>query len=697
MESTHQSPWSSDGFKLYLLGFATLFLELVLIRYLAGNIWNLGYFPNLVLLAVFMGMGTGFIFHHYISDKRSPMVFQAAFFMLLLLVLFVYYKHPMVPGFDGQKGEIGGELFLSNIPVKEGPLTFLHFWICFVLIIIIFALISQRTAKLFRQFKPLAAYSLDIAGSCTGIMSFMLASWFQLPAYIWFIIFTFIFILTMPGALKSRWLPILPALAIVACVYLQDTKLLSMPEYSGDLKVTWSPYQKIELIGGVIFVNGVGHQRMEYDLEGEAVLYQKPYFDRKSNPELPPYKSILILGAGSGNDAAAAIMNGAEYIDAVEIDPVIARLGRENHPYRPYQNPKVNLVVDDGRAFMTHTSRRYDLIIFALTDSVVKVSPMAQLRLENYLFTEEAVEKAYSLLTDTGDVIFYNFYRQPWLVDKIGEMIFKATGKSPQVIKIPDKLTIFKVSKLDQAVQAPVAEKVQIDTPTDDWPFLYLKKRGIPSIYRNAIIGMSVFVILLIIILHRSTPDSKQYSASGTLFIKLAFVFMGIAFMLLETKSIIQFSLLFGTTWLNNSLVFLAVLVLVLAANWTAMLFNGKDKLLIIFLLLLISSLGSLIYPLGNLLEVESAMVRFVFASLMAFSPIFFANLMFSLTFKDLKIAEHIFGWNLIGATIGGIVEYSSMALGYNLLAIIVAACYTMVFIFLVMAKRSRLHSAPEA
>ena len=112
---SRQSPGKSDGIKLFLLGFATLFLELVLIRYLAGNIWNLGYFPNLVLLAVFVGMGVGFIFHHYLSERLSPLVFQAAFFMLLVLVVFVFYKHPAVPGTRMWQSDVGGELFFTYL------------------------------------------------------------------------------------------------------------------------------------------------------------------------------------------------------------------------------------------------------------------------------------------------------------------------------------------------------------------------------------------------------------------------------------------------------------------------------------------------------------------------------------------------------------------------------------------------------
>jgi hypothetical protein len=60
--------------------------------------------------------------------------------------------------------------------------------------------------------------------------------------------------------------------------------------------------------------------------------------------------------------------------------------------------------------------------------------------------------------------------------------------------------------------------------------------------------------------------------------------------------------------------------------------------------------------------------------------------------FRDQEIAERLFGWNLIGATVGGVVEYSSMALGYNLLSVLVAACYALAFVMLHLAKR---HPAP--
>jgi hypothetical protein len=177
----------------------------------------------------------------------------------------------------------------------------------------------------------------------------------------------------------------------------------------------------------------------------------------------------------------------------------------------------VEVHINDGRAFMTETRRKYDLIVFALTDSLVKVSSLSQLRLENYLFTRESAERAYALLNEHGNVVFYNAYRLLFVAQKIYNMVELVTGTPPKILV------------------------------------------------------------------------------------------------------------------------------------------QQKD---------------------------------FVTASLLTFLPIYFANLIFSSIFKDQKFAEHIFGWNLLGATFGGVLEYSGMAFGYNALSLIVLGCYTLVFLLLFLAKR---------
>jgi Spermine/spermidine synthase domain len=691
------SPFSREGLQLFLLGFGTLFYELIFIRYLAGNIWNLGYFPNLVLLAVFVGMGIGFLLHHYLTDRHSAITFHAAFYVLFFLVLYVYFKHPSIPVASPGGFSIGGELFFSD-KASGGSTSLLPFLIWFVGLIAAFAMISQRTAKVFRLFKPLTAYTLDIAGSCCGILAFMAISFLQIPAFVWFILAAAIFVPTLSESWKVRWIRILPALYLAVIAVGQDGKLISVPDYDGPRQVVWSPYQKIEYADNAddprlprrgIWANGIEHQRM---MDREALvgaIYSFPFVQRTKRTHLPPYQSALILGAGSGNDAAAALMNGISRVVAVEIDPAIARFGFEDHPLHPYKDPRVELVVNDGRAFMTGTNEKFDLVVFALTDSIVKVSSLSQLRLENYLFTEQSVKRAFELLSENGELFFYNYYREKWVADKIAAMIYRATGLKPYVWA--EEMGHFAVMcvgrpELSSDLNGPVPQSPSI--ATDDWPFLYLRTRAIPGLYVKALVGVAACIALLLIAMQFAGRTQREFSGRRALFLKLAFLLMGTAFLLLETKSIIQFSLLFGTTWLNNSLVFLAVLLLVLAANWTALAIKNRSILKLAFALCIGSALITLAYPLSNLLSVESTLLRFVAASLITFAPIFFANLIFSITFRDQRVPEHLFGWNLIGATIGGLLEYTSMALGYNLLAVIVAGCYCLVFIFLFLAGR---------
>lgn len=338
---------------------------------------------------------------------------------------------------------------------------------------------------------------------------------------------------------------------------------------------------------------------------------------------------------------------------------------------------------------MTQTRRKYDLIVFALTDSLVKVSSLSQLRLENYLFTRESIERAYALLNEHGNVVFYNFYRLLFVAQKIYNMVELVTEAPPKILAQQNDFVMLCGEKRTDSGEAPALPNDLFKTiPTDDWPFLYLENHGIPGLYLKAMLGVCLLLSGLLAALHFVGKKSEEGRAPRLLLVKIAFVFMGIAFLLLETKSVIQFSLLFGTTWLNSSLIFLAVLLSVLAANWTIQYFKVERFLWLFYVLLAVSTLSSFFFPLHNLLGIADVFPRFIAAGLLTFLPIYFANLIFSAIFRDQEFAEHIFGWNLLGATVGGVLEYGSMALGYNALSLIVLGCYTLVFFLLLAAKR---------
>src|SRR4029079_9284833 len=120
--------------------------------------------------------------------------------------------------------------------------------------------------------------------------------------------------------------------------------------------------------------------------------------------------------------------------------------------------------------------------------------------------------------------------------------------------------------------------------------------------------------------------------------------FMGVAFLLLETKSVVQFALLFGTTWLVSALVFAGVLTSVLVAILISKRVTFKHpERLYAFLLLSLGVAWAL--PASWLLSM-AVRPTLAGAVVVAFTPIFLANLVFTQRFKATSHSTIAFGAN---------------------------------------------------
>jgi hypothetical protein len=154
---------------------------------------------------------------------------------------------------------------------------------------------------------------------------------------------------------------------------------------------------------------------------------------------------------------------------------------------------------------------------------------------------------------------------------------------------------------------------------------------------------------------------------------------MGGAFLLLETKNVVQFALLFGTTWLVNALVFLGVLLSVWAAIETARR-RRLPPMWVLYLLLLAAIAVAWAVP-GHVLLGLSPFPRFLAAVALAFAPIYLANLVFAQRFADVGSTTSAFAANLLGAMVGGGLEYLSLVTGYRVLLLVVAGLYVAAFV----------------
>jgi SAM-dependent methyltransferase len=372
---------------------------------------------------------------------------------------------------------------------------------------------------------------------------------------------------------------------------------------------------------------------------------------------------------------AIALRKGARHVDAVEIDPRILQLGRQHNPDHAYQDTRVTTHVNDGRAFLENTRTRYDLILFALPDSLALVNGASQIRLESFLFTEEALRSARQHLKPDGGFAMYNFYREDWLIDRLAGTAATAFGHPPCVDSFTKHQAVVSVAvrQGNQACASPYRPTTAVVAPaTDDAPFLDFRGGGIPHIYVWTLLGILALSLLLV---RAVTGPVRRMRPYADLF------FMGAAFLLLETKNVATFALLFGTTWLVNALVFAGVLVVVLAAVETTRRVRTPPLPVVYAGIIAALALAWVVRP-EHLLGLPF-LPRLLAATALAFLPVFLANVAFAKRFRDTADSQEAFGVNLLGAIVGGCLEYGSLLTGYDGLLVVTALIYLAAFALL--------------
>jgi hypothetical protein len=190
-----------------------------------------------------------------------------------------------------------------------------------------------------------------------------------------------------------------------------------------------------------------------------------------------------------------------------------------------------------------------------------------------------------------------------------------------------------------------------------------LRARSIPLDYYITI-GFLVVVSLLFICLTFDGTNRR---------LDLHFFFLGAGFLLLEMKSITTISLYLGATWVVSMVVILGVLIMVLLANFFAWRLKGFSLLLYVPL---IGSVCFLYFFPHSVVLSWSSYARFLYSVLLIPLPIFFAGFIFSLSLRTSEDPSFAFGSNLIGAMVGGFVEYLGMITGTKTLLLIVLVLY---------------------
>jgi len=679
-------PLRRVGAELFTVSFVVLFQELALIRWLPGQVRVLAYFPNLILLSAFLGLGVGCLL-----AARRPLLWLWPASLLVLA---------------------GAGALLSRVAFTQNSVTD-HLWLlyydlgdhapvvndvhlplvaCFLLSAVTFLPLGQMVAARLQAFRtggrPLAGYACDILGSLVGVVGFAALGFTRAAPPLWF------------GVPLGAGLVFFRARGRTALGYVALAAALLVMVGRTDRADYYSPYYALRVArlpkteAPAILANGSLHQYYFHLLraEHEDNLISQGYHLPYRYLRRPPGR-VLVLGAGTGNDVAVALDEGATHIDAVEIDPVILELGRL-HPDRPYDSPRVRRFNTDARIFLNASTEKYDLIVFGTLDSMTRLSALSNVRLDNFVYTRECLEAARAHLAPDGGVVMYFMTTVEYINQRLEGLLTAAFQQPPRVLT--GSYYVFNRIYLD----GPAYEHLDgarrrdampwfrswlanVELPRDDWPYLYLQSRGISGFYLGLI---GIFALLAVAAVAAASREMRhsfvRFEVDADMFL------FGAAFLLLETKSVTTMSLLWGATWLTSAVVFGSILAMVLAAtlltqwrplSWTL----GMGGLVA-------SLVAAYLVPVDALLEMNG-LARLGVSIAFVGTPVFFAAACFALLFRDRPEADTAFGWNLLGAVAGGLVEFTSMITGMRALYLLVLAAYLAVVLHRVRGARRAL------
>jgi hypothetical protein len=673
----------------------SLFLELAVIRWQATVFPFFSFYKNLSLLSCFAGLGLGYALSR---RDRAPLFLTLPLLCWQFLLMMSMRYGLTWAQFQSLNVLPFREQLNMGLPnasqIYYGLQCYFVLAVIFLLTALAFVPIGQLCGRLMERREKLTAYGFNLLGSLGGVLLMFLVSAFWTPPAVWFLIaFSLLLCFYVP---KRSVLALGAVSAVVALL------ILEWP-VSPTLQKIYSPYQLLE-VGrndtGLMEIRAAGHYYQKvYDFSTSADTLPANSFIRKARDYYDlPYrilnqpKDVAVVGAGTGNDVAAALRGGAEHVDAIEIDPAILMLGRDGHPEHPYSNAKVHAVVNDARSFLRTTDQKYDLIVFGLLDSHTLLSQASSVRLDSFVYTLQAMREARARLKPQGMIsLAFSVINDP-LGRKIYLMLEQAfDGHPPLCIQVGYDAGVVFLATADRQLDLPpgfIAQRgffdrtatyansaIRADVSTDDWPFFYMPARVYPFSY----LVMVALVLALSLLLFFNFLPERTSSRNFPFFL------LGAGFMLVETKGITELGLTFGNSWQVIGVVIAGIMVMAFLANMVVQRFAISRPLTWYGLLLAALAAGWWVARSGGLPSTAAGRVG---TALLLTSPLFFSGIVFSTLLKVRGEIAGVMSANLFGAMCGGLLEYNSMYFGFRFLYLMAAGLYLLAFVWELAGSR---------
>jgi hypothetical protein len=672
------------GLELVAISFIVLFQELAFIRWIPSQVRVVAYFPNLVLISAFLGLGLGSL------RGRS----RSLLWLWPVSLVAVVGSVVVMGGVVFTAKNVSEFLWLlyydlpAEAPVVEGiriPLVTV-FALSAVSFVPLGQAIGQRLDVFRRGSSSLWGYSLDLAGSLLGVVGFTIASYLGTFPVVWFAVFLVPGAFLLSASRSGRLIWLAGSGAVITSVFLFERAHDYSPYY-GIAAHGWGGDHVVS-----VTTNGSLHQEArDIRLDGPRLhaddeVIRKGYHLPYSVLGRPPVNA-LVMGAGTGNDVAALLQHGAERVDAVEIDPVIAELGRRRHPNRPYASNRVALYVTDARTFMRRAEERYDLVVFGTLDSMTRTSALSSVRLDNFVYTLDSITRARELVAPGGGLIMYFRAAEPYIEQRLIRMLEVTFGRPPLVVTGEFKgfNTILmageaftsdeKLADLGLEAPPPPAARAAVELPTDDWPYLYLESRQVGSFYRSL---MALFMAFAVVGVLFASTELRAGLKRRRLEVDHEMFLFGFGFLLLETHFVTAMGLVWGGTWLTNVVVFSAILATILLGT-VLMELRPLSRPLAAAGLIASLLIGYVIEPQALLFPSDA--LKLSASVLYVGTPVFFASACFALAFATRPASDVAFGWNVLGAVAGGLLEFLSMSYGIRAMLLLAALAYLITFL----------------
>jgi hypothetical protein len=567
---------------------------------------------------------------------------------------------------------------LSQILLLYGLLA-----IVFLITALTFMPIGQLCGRLMERRTKLRAYGLNLLGSLLGVLVMLVASFLWTPPLAWFALcFLAILLFTQKT----------PPLMIVGLSFtMVCTMILAWP-----VNILWnrvySPYQVLE-IGrgedtGLTLINAAGnfYQKIHDFSDPRSTRWSKirDYYDfpYKAHPALA---NVAIVGAGTGNDVAAALRSGAEHVEAIEIDPIIQLTGKVSHPERPYSDPRVHAVINDARSFLRTTEQTFDLVVYGMLDSHTLLSQGSSVRLDSFVYTVEGLREARARLKPDGMLSLSFSILSDALGRKIYLMLQQAfDGRPPICVEANTGSSIVFLESNDDKWMLPprlvedagftdrtaffADPALHADVSTDDWPFFYMPLRIYPVSYMIMVFQLLALSLLVTVNFLPERPKVGQ----------LSFFFLGAGFMLIETKGITEMGLTFGNTWQVIGIVIAGILTMAFLGNCAVQWLNIRRPAIPYLFLFAALSVGWYVARAGGFASTPLGRLE---TSIVLTLPLLFSGIVFSTLLSSKGQVSGMIAMNLLGAVCGGLLEYNSMYFGFRFLYLIATGCYLLAFV----------------